>query len=146
MIQIKKVTDLNTFDITTILESSLSEGYRFIRRLIEEYKNGTNRFDKKGEILLIIELEKQVIGIGGLNIDPYLNEEQVGRIRHIYIDPKHRGKRIGKQLVELLVEESSKDFKKLRLLTENPIADQLYQKVGFKKVEGHYKASHVLER
>jgi len=145
MIQIKKVSDLNKYDITTILESSLAEGYRFIQKLIDEYKNGTNRFDKNGEILLIVELENKVIGVGGLNIDPYLNEDQVGRVRHIYIEPKHRGKRIGKQLVKLLVEESRKNFYRLRLFTENPVAEQLYLNVGFKKVEGHYKASHIIE-
>ena len=145
MMQIKRVVDLNTYDITPLLDSSVAEGYRFIQKLIDEYDNGKNRFDKKGELLLIIELDNQVIGIGGLNIEPYLNEDQVGRIRNIYIHPKHRGKKLGEQLVQILIEQSKKDFKLLRLLTENPIADHLYQKIGFNKITGLYKATHILD-
>lgn len=32
----------------------------------------------------------------------------------------------------------------IRLLTNNAIADQLYQSVGFIKVDGEYKASHIM--
>lgn len=145
MLQIKKVSDLNNHNIYALLECSVVEGYRFIKRLINEYDNETNRFDKNGEVLFVIELDDQVIGIGGLNIDPYLNNDTVGRIRHIYIEPKHRRKKIGKQLVELLLDEAKKHFKGVRLYTENPLADQLYQMVGFEKVEGQNKASHIIE-
>ena len=38
-----------------------------------------------------------MVGIGGLNIDPYLALPDVGRVRHLYVLRKCRGRGAGKK-------------------------------------------------
>ncbi|MBO0992881.1 GNAT family N-acetyltransferase [Bacillus sp. SD088] len=144
--EIAKVTSLEQYDLDTLIDDSLSEGYKFINRLVDEYKAGSNRFDKKGEALYIAILGGEVVGIGGLNIDPYLSLPDVGRVRHLYVLQKCRGNRVGKKLINKIIDEARKHFRTLRLsATDNPVANNLYITCGFSEVEDVYKASHILE-
>lgn len=69
-------------DLDPLLEDSQQEGFRFLTRLSREYLNGENRFDKPSEGLYGVFNEKDVIvGIGGINIDPYSKNPRVGRVR-----------------------------------------------------------------
>ncbi|MFS0615632.1 GNAT family N-acetyltransferase [Lederbergia ruris] len=144
--QIEKVTSLEQYDLDMLIDDSLSEGYKFIERLVNEYKTGSNKFDKKGESLYVAKIGSEVIGIGGLNIDPYLSLPDVGRVRHLYVLRKNRGTGVEKKLLITITDEARKHFRTLRLsTTNNPVADNLYIKCGFSKVEGVHKASHILE-
>jgi hypothetical protein len=49
-----------------------SEGHRFVKRTLEEWSDGSNRFDQPGEAFYIASDGGRVIGMCGLNIDPYL--------------------------------------------------------------------------
>src|SRR5690554_1920119 len=88
---IEKVTYLERCNLNLLLDESMSEGYKFVRKLVTEYTTESNKFDKIGESLFVAIIDDQVIGIGGLNIDPYLDLLDVGRVRHLYVLPKHRG-------------------------------------------------------
>lgn len=143
--QMKKVLDLDTCDLNALLVCSLEEGHRFIQRLIDEYADGTSQFRRDGEALYVVEVDSQIVGIGGVSIDSYLDGGHTGRLRHIYIHPRYRRLGFGKLLVQVLLGESAKSFKQIRLSTNNPLADQMYQKLGFRRVEGVYKASHIFE-
>lgn len=146
MMIIEKVTSLEQYHLGFLIEDSLSEGYKFIKRLVDEYKSGSNKFDKKGESLYVAKIDDEIIGIGGLNIDPYLNLSDVGRVRHLYVLRKNRGTGVGKKLLYTIIDEVRSNFRKIRLSsTNNPAAVNLYIECGFLKVEGIYKASHILE-
>ena len=141
---IEKVTSLNLDQIIELVEESYSEGHNFGKRFVDEYFNGYNRFDKPGESLYVARVEDMVIGICGLNIDPFLNRIDVGRVRRFYVLSKYRGNGIGKELLRTIVIEAKKSFKKLTLYTENPIADNLYTSMGFLRVDGIDNVSHIL--
>ncbi|KRG12596.1 hypothetical protein ACA30_18455 [Virgibacillus soli] len=144
--QIEKVTSIEQYNLDLLIDDSLSEGYKFIQRLVDEYKTGSNKFDKKGESLYIAKLDGEVIGIGGLNIDPYHTLPDVGRVRHLYVLRKNRGTSVGKKLLNTIITEAKKNFRTLRLSsTDDTAAVNLYIKCGFLKVEGVYKVSHILE-
>jgi hypothetical protein len=53
---------------------------------------GSNKFSKPGEKLWGLMLEATLIGIGGLNYDPYSEYPNPGRVRHLYIRKVHRRK------------------------------------------------------
>ena len=129
-----------------LIDDSLSEGYKFIKRLVDEYATGSNKLDKNGESLYVAKIDGEVIGIGGLNIDPYLNLPDVGRVRHLYVLRKNRGTGVGKKPLNTIIDEARKHYRTIRLSsTVNPVADNLYIECGFVKVEGINKASHILE-
>ncbi|MEK3888061.1 GNAT family N-acetyltransferase [Bacillus sp. FSL K6-3431] len=143
---IERVTSLEQYELDLLIDDSLSEGYKFIKRLVDEYATGSNRFDKSGESLYVAKINDEVIGIGGLNIDPYLSLPNVGRVRHLYVLRQNRGTGVGKKLLNTIIDEARKHFRTLRLSsTDNLVAENLYIKCGFSKVEGIHKASHILE-
>ena len=141
---VERVTSLNQDQIIALVEESNSEGHNFGKRFMDEYFNGYNRFDQPGESLYVAQVEDMVIGICGLNIDPYLNRIDVGRVRRFYVLSKYRGNGVGKELLRTVVIEAKKNFKQLTLYTENPIASELYIRMGFSKVDGIHNVSHIL--
>jgi len=142
---IERVKSLEKYDLNLLIEDSVSEGYKFVKRLVDEYETGDNKFDKNGESLFVAIIDGEVKGIGGLNIDPYLGLTEIGRVRHLYVLRNYRGTGVGKKLLGTIIDEAKKHFRILTLFTNNPIADNLYRSFGFTKVEGVYKASHILE-
>ena len=103
-----------------------------------------NDFSKYGEILFGIFISDMCIGIGGLNIDPFVNNSKIGRIRHVYISQKYRRKGYASLLMRKIIKFAAKHFKLLRLYTENPIASSFYKSLGFIQ-SNSIKVTHVLQ-
>ena len=141
-IEVKKVKSLELYDIETLLLESSEEGFRFVKRLRDE--KGINRFDRSGEALFVVEINSEIIGIGGLNQDPYINKEGYGRVRHLYVLSRHRGKGIGKTILRKIIDEAREHFEVLLLRTNNEIADAMYCNEGFNKIDQYIHASHYL--
>ena len=132
-------------DISAILNSSLEEGYPFIERLVHEYQNGSNQFNKPGEILLAVIQNSQWIAIGGLNQDPYLPGKQAGRVRHVYVLPNYRRQGIGKMLLQALITHAKENFQLLTLRTFTPEAALFYQNLGFQTDPEIPNVSHHMD-
>jgi GNAT superfamily N-acetyltransferase len=73
----------------------------------------------------------RVIGVCGLNVDPYAGIPRVGRVRHLYVLTAHRRGGVGRSLVEAVVDAAGDRFDELRLRTQNPAAARLYERLGF---------------
>jgi RimJ/RimL family protein N-acetyltransferase len=126
-----------------IIESEL-EGWFFVRRLAEEWSSGANRFQRPGERLYLAHSGNKVIGVCGLNIDPYATDPTIGRVRRLFVTSEHRGKRIGSRLIRSVVAAAHGKFRLLRVRTENPIAGALYERLGFQPVIGATDCTHML--
>ncbi|WP_246871802.1 GNAT family N-acetyltransferase, partial [Pantoea ananatis] len=74
---------------------SMTEGLNMLRRLEENWLSGYNRFDRPGEKLIGAYVDRLIIGVCGLNVDPFTQETGVGRLRHLYVDTEWRKNRIG---------------------------------------------------
>jgi GNAT superfamily N-acetyltransferase len=131
-IVIAHILELEPESIHHLAEESLSQGFRFVERLIRDYCNGLNCFDRSGEMLLAALAQGRVVGIGGLNRDPYFNDLKVGRLRHLYVGSAWRRRGVGRLLVTQLVHEASQHYQLLTLRTDTPAANEFYQKLGFK--------------
>ena len=123
------------------IEASI-EGHSFVQRTIDDWNNGQNNFSKKIELFIGVFHNGDCIGIGGLNIDPYTLDCKIGRVRHLYVSINYRKRGIGKLILDKIIESAKGSFDKLRLYTENPIAESFYEKNGFKRSsvnkESHY--------
>ncbi|WP_077596135.1 hypothetical protein [Oceanobacillus kimchii] len=71
-IRFERVTSLEQYKLDLLIEGSLSEGYKFIKRLVDEYTLGGNKFDNNGEALYVARINDEVIGIGVLILTPIL--------------------------------------------------------------------------
>jgi GNAT superfamily N-acetyltransferase len=95
--QILPITGLDV-RLAPLNEEADRDGFRFIERLIRDWASGSNRFDGPGERLIAAIRENRVIGICGLNCDPYTDESRVGRLRHLYVRRSDRRRGIGRRL------------------------------------------------
>lgn len=142
---IERLIDPASDSFDDLVAESEQAGYRFVRRLAEEWTSGANRFDRPGEALFAALIDGRVIGICGLNVDPYTATEGVGRVRHLYVLSAYRRLGVGRQLVSRVVEAANGRFDKLRLSTQNPAAAQLYERLGFDRRIGATDHTHLLE-
>jgi GNAT superfamily N-acetyltransferase len=130
-------------DIAALLAESLAEGHNLVRRLVDDWDDGSNRFDRPGELALQARLGDKLVGVGGLNRDPYLDDPVVGRIRHLYVSPDARRQGVGRSLVLGLIDAARPTFRRLRLRTSQPEASLLYLALGFEATGDELDASHV---
>ena len=114
--------------------------YEFVQRLVTEFENGTNRFDLPGEALFGAFAGDTMIGICGLNRDPYLNDGHTGRVRHLYVLADWRRKGVGRRLIEAVIAEAKLHFDQLTLWTND--AAPFYRSLGFTEDDTIPKATH----
>lgn len=136
--------DLDKTDITDLVNESLSEGHLHISRLLEDYKSGRNRFSEEGEALFAAFLKDQIIGIGGLNKDPYLNDNSIGRVRRLYVLKSFRQHGIGRKLMDAVIQEAKRHYTVIVLNTDNPVADKFYRSLGFSDQLSYNNCTHYL--
>ena len=134
-ISIRQLTNLRRIELSELITESISEGFKLVEKLISDYESGANRFDREGESLFGAFFGDTLVGIGGLNIDPYSGDAARGRVRHLYVLKEFRRKGVGRLLLASVIGEATKHFTILALRTHNPEADQFYRRIGFEKVE-----------
>jgi len=132
-VAIHQITSLPE-DIEYLIALSEKEGYRFVRRLVDDWLSGTNRFDKPGELLVGAVHKHSLIGLCGINQDPYVEAADIGRLRHLYVAADFRKTGVGGLLVKRCLGKSSKKFSKVRLRTSNDSASAFYKKIGFTEI------------
>ena len=131
--------------IEPLREDAARQGFSFVERLVSDWSRGINAFDRPGECLFGALLDgRDLIGVGGLNRDPYAADPAVGRIRHLYIHADFRRHGIGRAIVERLLDEARRTFSQIRLRTDSEEAARFYLRCGFLPLN-EPTASHGLE-
>ena len=144
-VAIERLTDLQPERLAPLIAESEQHGLRLVRRLADEWASGANRFDRPGEALFVARSAGDVVGVCGLNVDPYATAPDVGRVRHLYVLRVHRHRGIGQQLVTAIVQAARGRFQRLRLRTQNPEAARLYERLGFRAAVDATDCTHVME-
>jgi GNAT superfamily N-acetyltransferase len=142
---IARVEELPLNRFAEVLAESEASGYRFLRRVVDEWESGANRFARPGEALLIAEVRGRWVGVCGLSIDPYLEDHRVGRVRNVYVMAGCRRAGIGRRLVEEALERARGHFDRLRLRGDDPGPARLYESLGFRRSRGIPNCTHILE-
>jgi GNAT superfamily N-acetyltransferase len=119
------------------------EGYAFMQRLEQDWRSGANRFDRAGEALFGAFSGERLVGVGGLNRDPYVRTEGIGRLRHLYVAFHARRRGVGRLLVERIIAEARGSFAVLRLRTLSADAAAFYRRLGFIETDED-AATHVM--
>ena len=121
---------------------AIGHGHRFVDRLIEDWIAGSNRFERPGERFLGAFAKDELVGVCGLNRDPYVEQDTIGRLRHLYVLAPARRCGVGAALVHWLLDDARGVFDAVRLRT-TPEAAAFYLRLGFVPVEDK-TASHVM--
>lgn len=132
---IEEVIAGRTPDLALVRQEGAAEGYTFVERAAIEWLTGTNRFDGHGEGFFVAHRGEAIVGMCGLNRDPYSGDEGVGRLRHLYVVPEARRQGVGRQLVESCLGLAQARFDRVRVRTFEAEAARLYEALGFERVE-----------
>ncbi|MFK3705774.1 acetyltransferase (GNAT) family protein [Raoultella sp. BIGb0138] len=122
---------------------SLDQHFNMLRRLAENWQSGKNRFNAPGEKLFGAFVAGQLVGICGLNIDPFSPQPRAGRIRHLYISEAYRRQGIGQQLLVTAIAHAGMWFDFLNTHAP-PAAWPFYETLGFRPVYDEPKVTHRL--
>jgi GNAT superfamily N-acetyltransferase len=141
---VEALQDLPPDAIAPLVADSERDGRRFVSRLHDEWRQGTNRFDRPGEALFGAWVAELLVGVCGLTVDPYAGDERIGRVRHLYVLVAYRRLGVGRLLVERVVEAARARFVTLRLRTANPAAARLYEALGCARCVDSGDATHAL--
>ncbi|MES5927158.1 GNAT family N-acetyltransferase [Bacillus cereus group sp. MG9] len=144
-IQIKRIGDLLKYEVNHLVQESKEEGFNFLLKLKNEYESKRNTFSKTGECLYGIFREDTLIGIGGLNQDPYTKNNKIGRLRRFYIAKDYRRKGLGKLLLGRILSDAKIYFTIVVLHTDTEQGDQFYTSSGFAKGKTYVGTSHYLK-
>ncbi|ETT86798.1 GNAT family N-acetyltransferase [Viridibacillus sp. FSL R5-0477] len=144
--EVKQINNLLNFDFDSLVKQSKEDGFRFVERLVNDYRNGSNTFNHFGEGLFgVFNQEGVLVAIGGLNKDPFSNEQSIGRLRRFYVSKAYRRNGIGSLLVKRIIDEAKKYYKIIVLHTDTEQADKFYSSIGFSKETLYPNSSHFME-
>jgi len=118
-------------DLEPLVAEADADGHLFVRRLRDAWASDQNRFDRPGELLLTARIDGALAGIGGLNVDPYAHDDQVGRLRHLYVARAARRTGVGGVLVRRILAHAAPHFAIVRLRTDSADAASFYTRLGF---------------
>ncbi len=122
---------------------SQTQNLNMLHRLAENWQNEENRFNAPGEKLLGAFAHGLLVGVCGLNIDPFSQQPRAGRIRHLYIGERHRQQGIGHQLLVSVITHSSASFDFLNAHAPSA-AWSFYENLGFRPVHDEPQVTHRL--
>lgn len=112
-----------------------------LERFEDNWRNGSNRFDALGEVVIGATSDDRLVGLCGRNRDPYDLHPRAGRIRHLYVTVQDRRLGIGRRLIDKIVDGAAEWFDYLN--TNCPIeAAPFYERLGF----GSLAAEHITHR
>jgi GNAT superfamily N-acetyltransferase len=126
-----------------LLTESRCQGFSMLQRLSDEWASGVNRFDRQGEILFGVFDAGRVVGTGGRNIDPFQDDGETGRIRHLYVAENLRKTGMGRLLIANICADAGRYFTRLHLRAPES-AFGFYERLGFARITGIDTATHHL--
>jgi GNAT superfamily N-acetyltransferase len=121
-------------------EESRLEGYWMLVRLADGWASGRNKFLKRGEALYGAWRGRDLVGVCGLNVDPYFDGRQ-GRVRHLFVSAPHRRNGLGRMLVETVIDRARRYFAVLNTRAPKE-AFPFYEGLGFQHVAGEEFVTH----
>jgi GNAT superfamily N-acetyltransferase len=131
--------------IDALALAAADEGFGMIRHLIGEFRDAGNMFDQPGEALWEARAGGRLIGVCGLNRDPYAAPlENAGRVRRLYVSQPWRRRGAATALLERVIGHARGEFSMLTVFTTDPAAAGFYGACGFDRVTGVTKRSFVM--
>lgn len=130
--------------LDSLAEDAERGGIRIVGTLRERWLDGTERFDRPGESILVASSNDTVIGVGGLSQCPSV--EGALRVRRFYVSPRWRRRGVARSLARQLIETG---FEHVDVLTCNAAASDaappFWESIGFESVTAE-GITHLLRR
>ncbi|KGF67704.1 hypothetical protein LL06_20680 [Hoeflea sp. BAL378] len=132
---------LDDTDMHPLADEAWEDGYPFVERMLADWRLGENRFDGPGARLIGAFDDGRPVGFCGLCQDPFTSEN-VGRLRHLYVERGHRRTGVARVLVARALDGAAIWFPRIRLRA-TPASRGFYEHLGFHPVD-ESDATHSL--
>ncbi|MGX7030872.1 GNAT family N-acetyltransferase [Vagococcus zengguangii] len=107
----------------------------FNEELLQSSEDFWKRLGQEGYGYWGVEINQELVAIGGCR--PLSEAQaQVGEIQHVYVKPAFRGRGIGAELLQKIIEEASQHYSRLYIETHHKLnkANRLFEHFGFKQI------------
>ena len=134
----------NQMRVNRNIDPEIHGGGQTIQEYVEMYLAKFTKIQPPRGIIYIVESEGKAIGMGALS--PLV--KGVGEIKRMYVRPAHRGKGIGREMLEFLLQEATAlGYTKIRLDTLKSMkpAQSLYRAYGFREIAEYPESEIPLE-
>ena len=126
-----------------VMPASIREGFKSVRWLRDEWEEGGNRFSEPGEALYVARIEGRLVGVCGVNRDPFVDDARICRLRRLYVLPRFRRMGIGRRLVLRALEDAGTHFGTIRLRTFDSESAKFFVALGFTEIERGGGVTHA---
>lgn len=145
MIQLVRIMDALPDGFEQLCDEAKAEGHRHMARLADDWACGAQRFDRDGEALLAAYLEGDLVGVGGLTLEPTPTAEPALRMRRLYVSPGSRRAGVARAIASALAQEALGQVALITVHAGDDGAARFWEAQDFKPVEGR-PWSHELRR
>ncbi|MGH1361731.1 MAG: GNAT family N-acetyltransferase [Burkholderiaceae bacterium] len=139
--ELKRISEVAK-DLEELASTAQAEGHGNVMVLVSEFRSSVNRFALPGEAMFGAYVNEMLVGVGGLNIDPYYANAKIGRVRRLYIHHRWRREGIGAEMMRRIEGEAARQFSVLQLFTTSELAGAFYESLGYLR-QTQYKVSHA---
>ena len=98
-----------------------------------------NRFSAPGEALFEVRRDDGLVGVGGLNVDPFNPSGRIGRVRRMYVLPAVRGAGVGRTLLRAIERAAGGHFTELHLYTGTTASARFNERFRYSKFDSTQK-------
>lgn len=144
-VSIQRVHSLPAEIGEALASAAQQERFKPIQWLQDEWDSGANCFAEPGEAFYAAYAEGRLVGVCGLNRDPYDRRATCGRLRRLYVHPAFRRMGVGRRLVGRVVAEAGEHFDAVRLRTLDKHSAEFFEAVGFRRVDGEESVTHMID-
>ena len=141
---IQQVKELPTDFSNELLPASIREGFEPIMWLKDDWKSGKNKYNQFGEAFYIARFGNKLVGVCGVNRDPYSTDVSVCRLRRLYVLPSTRRIGVGRLIVEQAISIARNHFTTIRLRTLDDQSALFFKAVGFRETKNQKEATHEM--
>lgn len=141
IVAVRRIVELpDRFDQFVI--EAAAEGFNNMSVLQEEWRSGSNRFERPGEILALATVGNQMAGIGGITQD-FVDSGWL-RMRRFYVRPDYRRRGVGRKLALFVLEYARAFDRQIALYAGGPEAEAFWPTLGFCLIEREH-TTHVFQ-
>ena len=144
MLIIRRIESLPA-DMGVLRYAADAEGLHMVATLTDSFHSGANRFERTGEGLWEARVQHDLVGVCGLNIDPFADDaENAGRVRRLYVLPGHGRNGVASTVLDQVERHARGHHDILAVFTTDRRAQALYRSRGYTPVAGVTKRSFQL--
>jgi predicted GNAT family acetyltransferase len=119
-----------------------ADGRTMVARLMAEWADGSNRFNRLGERAYFAVSQDHVVAVCGLNIDPFAGDPVIGRVRRLYVAVAQRRRGLGSAIMKRVTDDARDHFHMLHLRTDDADASAFYEAIGFDRITDKPNCTH----